>query len=226
MGTDNDKKINSFYVTDRTIGFDNGATATVNATTVPVSNTITSISTTIGYSTKDNFDDILVKANVKPNVNPEVKTMLTRDDHDGKLVAKFYKDGFLQSTKKLIPDIKDVRIYNNCAIVVEFMDGTTEKAVVHQCDEFSVEQGISICITKKLVGGSSIYNKLIDRAIKVMLKNDGEKTERAIAEEKRKEHKKRKDEKRARREAARREKNIDEQKEAYIRAWKEIGIGG
>lgn len=106
------------------------------------------------------------------------------------------------------------------------MDGTTEKAVVHQCDEFSVEQGISICITKKFVGGSSIYNKLIDRAIKVMLKNDGEKTERAIAEEKRKEHKKRKDEKRARREAARREKNIDEQKEAYIRAWKEIGIGG
>lgn len=226
MGTNNDKNINSFYATGRTIYFDNGETTTVNATTVPISNTITSISTTIDYSTKDNFDDILVKANVKPDVNPEVKTMLTRDDHDGKLVAKFYKDGFLQSTKKLIPDIKDVRIYNNCAIVVEFMDGTTEKAVVHQCDEFSVEQGISICITKKLVGGSSIYNKLIDRAIKVMLKNDGEKTERAIAEEKRKEHKKRKDEKRARREAARREKNIDEQKEAYIRAWKEIGIGG
>lgn len=228
MGTNNDKNINSFYATGRTIYFDNGetTTATVNATTVPISNTITSISTTIDYSTKDNFDDILVKANVKPDVNPEVKTMLTRDDHDGKLVAKFYKDGFLQSTKKLIPDIKDVRIYNNCAIVVEFMDGTTEKAVVHQCDEFSVEQGISICITKKFVGGSSIYNKLIDRAIKVMLKNDGEKTERAIAEEKRKEHKKRKDEKRARREAARREKNIDEQKEAYIRAWKEIGIGG
>lgn len=228
MGTNNDKNINSFYATDRTIYFDNGATATttVNATTVPISNTITGISTVASYSTKDSLDDILVKANVKPDVNPEVKTMLTRDDHDGKLVAKFYKDGFLQSTKKLIPDIKDVRIYNNCAIVVEFMDGTTEKAVVHQCDEFSVEQGISICITKKLVGGSSIYNKLIDRAIKVMLKNDGEKTERAIAEEKRKEHKKRKDEKRARREAARREKNINEQKEAYIRAWKEIGIGG
>lgn len=226
MGTNNDKNINSFYVTGRTAYFNNDETTTVTTTTVPISNTITGISTVASYSTKDSLDDILVKANVKPDVNPEVKTMLTRDDHDGGLVAKFYKDGFLQSTKKLIPDIKDVRIYNNCAIVVEFMDGTTEKAVVHQCDEFSVEQGISICITKKLVGGSSIYNKLIDRAIKVMLKNDGEKTERAIAEEKRKEHKKRKDEKRARREAARREKNINEQKEAYIRAWKEIGIGG
>lgn len=226
MGTNNDKNINSLYVTGRTAYFNNDETTTVTTTTVPISNTITGISTVASYSTKNSLDDILVKANVKPDVNPEVKTMLTRDDHDGGLVAKFYKDGFLQSTKKLIPDIKDVRIYNNCAIVVEFMDGTAEKAVVHQCDEFSVEQGISICITKKLVGGSSIYNKLIDRAIKVMLKNDGEKTERAIAEEKRKEHKKRKDEKRARREAARREKNIDKQKEAYIRAWKEIGIGG
>lgn len=165
-----------------------------------------------------------MKANVKPDVNPEVKTMLTRDDHDGKLVAKFYKDGFLQSTKKLIPDIKDVRIYNNCAIVVEFMDGTTEKAVVHQCDEFSVEQGISICITKKLVGGSSIYNKLIDRAIRVFLKNDAKRTEKIKIEEERKERKKKNEEKKARREAAKREKSIEAQKEAYVRAWTEINI--
>ena len=228
MGTNNDKNINSFYATDRTIYFDNGetttATTTVNATTVPISNTITSISTTTGYSTKDNLDDILVKANVKPDVDPEVKTMLTRDDHDGKLVAKFYKDGFLQSTKKLIPDIKDVRIYNNCAIIVEFMDGTTEKAVVHQCDEFSVEQGISICITKKLVGGSSIYNKLIDRAIRVFLKNDAKRTEKIKIEEEREERKKKNEEKKARREAAKREKSIEAQKEAYVRAWTEINI--
>lgn len=224
MGTNNDKNINSFYATGRTIYFDNGETTTVNATTVPISNTITSISTTIDYSTKDNFDDILVKANVKPDVNPEVKTMLTRDDYDGKLVAKFYKDGFLQSIKKLIPDIKDVRIYNNCAIVVEFMDGTTEKAVVHQCDEFSVEQGISICITKKLVGGSSIYNKLIDRAIRVLLKNDAKRTEKIKIEEERKERKKKNEEKKARREAAKREKSIEAQKEAYVRAWTEINI--
>lgn len=197
-------------------------TTTAGINTIAGVNTITGISTATSCSIKDNFDDILMKANVKPDVNPEVKTMLTRNDHDGELVAKFYKDGFLQSTKKLIPDIKDVRIYNNCAIVVEFMDGTAEKAVVHQCDEFSVEQGISICITKKLVGGSSIYNKLIDRAIRVFLKNDAKRTEEARAKEDRRERKKKNEEKKARREAAMLEKSIEIQKEAYVRAWTEI----
>lgn len=161
----------------------------------------------------------------KPDVDPEVKSTLTKNSK-GKLCATFYKDGFKTSTKELIPDIKDVIVYNDHVVVVEFVDGTTEKAVLHPEDQFSIEQGISICISKKLVGGSSIYNKLIDRAIKVMINNDAEKTKREQEEEVRKERKKKNDEKKARRKVAQREKYIETQKEAYIRALREVGIGG
>ena len=208
MGTDS--KINGTDRTECTINnlSSNSITATATATATAVK---INISNDWGEPWEEGSD-----------VNPEVKSTLTRDGSDGNLIAKFYKDGFWQSSKKLIPDIKDVMIYNNCAIVVEFMDGTTEKAVVHQCDEFSIEQGISICITKKLVGGSAIYNKLIDRALKVMLKNDAKRTEEARIKEEHKERKKKNEEKKARREAAKREKIIEAQKEAYVRAWTEI----
>lgn len=214
--------------------FQTGTTSCANSSRIIATNTLPTIdTTTVGINTItancsinditiDALDNILVKANKKSDVDPETKTVLTKNDHNGKLVAKFYEDGFYQFSKELIPDIEDVKIYNNCAIVVKFMDGTTEKAVVHQCDEFSIEQGISICITKKLVGGSSIYNKLIDRAIRVFLKNDAKRTEEARAKEDRRERKKKNEEKKARREAAMREKSIEIQKEAYVRAWTEI----
>lgn len=169
----------------------------------------------------------------EPEVDPEVKSTLTTrcvfENGVGaykKIYAKFYKDGFRTSEKELIPDIKNVIVHNNHAVIVEFVDGTTEKAVLHPEDQFSVEQGISICITKKLVGGSSIYNKLIDRAIKVMINNDAEKTKREQEDEARKERKKKNDEKKARRKAAKREEYIETQKEAYIRALREVGVGG
>ena len=166
----------------------------------------------------------IAKNDKKPEVDPEVKSTLTKNNK-GKLCATFYKDGFKTSTKELIPDIKDVIVHNSCVVIVEFTDGTSEKAVLHPCDEFSVEQGISICITKKLVGGSSIYNKLINRAIKVMINNDAEKTKREQEEEARKERKKKNDEKKARRKAAKREEYIEAQKEAYVRALREVGMG-
>ena len=161
----------------------------------------------------------------EPEVDPEVKSTLTKNNK-GKLCATFYKDGFKTFTKELIPDIKNVIVHNNHAVIVEFVDGTTEKAVLHPEDQFSVEQGISICITKKLVGGSSIYNKLIDRAVKVMINSDAERTKKQIEDEARKERKKKNDEKKARRKAAKREEYIETQKEAYIRALREVGIGG
>lgn len=169
----------------------------------------------------------------EPEVDTEVKSTLTTrcvfENGVGgykELYAKFYKDGFRTSEKELIPDIKNVIIHNNHAVIVEFVDGTTEKAVLHPEDQFSVEQGISICITKKLVGGSSIYNKLIDRAVKVMINSDAERTKKQIEDEARKERKKKNDEKKARRKAAKREEYIETQKEAYIRALREVGVGG
>ena len=161
----------------------------------------------------------------EPEVDPETKSTITKNQRNN-LVANFYEDGFKNSCKELIPDIKDVTVHQNRIVIVEFVDGTTEKAVLHPSDQFSVEQGISICITKRLVGGSSIYNKLIDRAVKVMINRDEERTKKQVEEEARKERKKKNDEKKARRKAAKREEYIETQKEAYIRALREVGIGG
>ena len=206
MGNDS-CKINGIYMVDGYFvdGWSTGSASYSNSTGVTGTVTIT-------------------ENDKKPEVLPEVKSTLTKNNK-GKLCATFYKDGFKTSTKELIPDIKDVIVHNNCVVIVEFTDGTSEKAVLHPCDEFSVEQGISICITKKLVGGSSIYNKLINRAIKVMINNDAEKTKREQEEEARKERKKKNDEKKARRKAAKREEYIETQKEAYIRALREVGMG-
>lgn len=206
MGTDS-CKINGIYMVDGCFvdGWSTGSASYSNSTGVTGTVTIT-------------------ENDKKPEVDPEVKSTLTKNNK-GKLCATFYKDGFKTSTKELIPDIKDVIVHNSCVVIVEFTDGTSEKAVLHPCDEFSVEQGISICITKKLVGGSSIYNKLINRAIKVMINNDAEKTKREQEEEARKERKKKNDEKKARRKAAKREEYIEAQKEAYVRALREVGMG-
>lgn len=214
------------------------STSGINSNNICFGNTttadITTGSLTIGTET-DGLVSILEAFDKKkePEVDPEVKSTLTTrcvfENGVGvykELYAKFYKDGFRTSEKELIPDIKNVIVHNNHAVIVEFVDGTTEKAVLHPEDQFSVEQGISICITKKLVGGSSIYNKLIDRAIKVMINNDAEKTKREQEDEARKERKKKNDEKKARRKAAKREEYIETQKEAYIRALREVGVGG
>lgn len=158
----------------------------------------------------------------KPDVDPEVKSTL--DKWGKKLYATFYKDGYKTTSKELTPDIKDVIVYNNKVVAVEFADGTTEKAVLHPDDKFSIEQGISICITKKLVGGSAIYNKLMERALKVKKAVDDAKEQEAADEYARKERAKKWAAKRAARNAKKREDYINLQKEAYLRALAEFNM--
>lgn len=69
-------------------------------------------------------------------------------------------------------DIVDVKVIEEKAIIVSFADGTNEKATLDKEDKFNLEQGISICITKKLLeekcrNGSNLYNKIVKRAEKV-----------------------------------------------------------
>ena len=158
----------------------------------------------------DSYGDLVDAINKiqekKPDVEPEVKSTINLIGN--KLFAYFYKDGFKTSQKELIPDIKDVTVHKDRVVIVEFVDGTTEKAVLHPDDNFSIEQGVSICITKRLIGGSAVYNKLIDRAMKIMKKNrlaeEKEKQEKEI----RKERAKKYAAKKAARRAAKREEYI------------------
>lgn len=157
----------------------------------------------------------------KPDVDPTTKTEMVYK-HGG-IYVKHYKDGFFKKERHIMPDITDVRVYDN-TVVVMFSDKTKTNAVLDSVDTFSVEQGISVCITKKLLGeeGSSIYNKLINRGLKVIKHK-----EKAAEDEK----KKKEDEKKARelkkaraqrRKEKKREESISVQAEAIKRAFASI----
>lgn len=166
----------------------------------------------------------LLPFNVETEVPIETKTFIDVDNEN--IIAKIYKDGFASKTVAIMPDIIDVHISENKVVIVTFADGTTEKALLSKNDVFSLEQGISICITKKILqdkcgAGSSMYNKIIKRALNVIKSKEAK--SKAILEEKKKreqaEHKAR--EKRAKQEKAKRERQIEIQKEAYLRAMRE-----
>ena len=128
------------------------------------------------------------------------------------------------------PEIKDVKIIVPDKVVeVTFADGTKEKSVCKEPDVFSLESAISICISKKIMGGSSAYNNAIKRGMKVYenkLKEEAaEKAEQERIEKKRAKrlaYKESRVAKRAeeenQRKAREREEQIEIQKEAYLRA--------
>ena len=157
----------------------------------------------------------------------EAKTVVFSDfNNDLAAVAKLNNNIVF---RRIMPDIKDVRI-NNEVVVVEFCDGTSEKATLSEEDTFNFEQGISICITKKLLSmmcpnGSGLYNKIIKRAISVYnnrLHNEATVLKKEKDEAERRERKRKKiEKKRAKREMKEREKQIEIHKEAYLRAMRE-----
>jgi hypothetical protein len=190
------------------------------------SNTVSAIKGTIGtldacYASVDIRDDISNRINEieqkvkEPEVDPAMKTNIVCRDNI--LYVKHYKDGFFKSERKLLPDIVDVRVYGNTVLVM-FADKTNESAVLDSEDEFSLEQGISICITKKLLGedGHALYNKLIERAFKVIKKNE------AAAEAKKKQQKEKQEEHELKKVRAqhRKEKKLEESINAQAEAIK------
>lgn len=85
---------------------------------------------------------------------------------------------------ELIPDIRNIKVveskqksnkHNNAGsitktVIAEFVDGTTTKAVTAPDDVFSLETGIGICLTKRIldeldVSGHSVYNRLVEYAM-------------------------------------------------------------
>lgn len=123
------------------------------------------------------------------------------------------------------------QIVPNKVVEVTFADGTKEKSVCSELDTFSLESAISICISKKIMGGSSAYNSAVKRGIKVyedkQKREDAEKAEQERIEKKRAKrlaYKKRRSVKRAeeekQRKAKEREEQIAIQMEAYMRAMK------
>ena len=174
------------------------------------------------------------KTLVKENkANKEIRTKMYVED--GIIKAKFFKDGTPTGGSNIMCDIADVAVIEKNdrpkVVIVTFADKTKEKAVLADDDTYSLEQGISICLMKKLLGketsfGGSLYNKLIKRAMDVMEENKKAaadavakaEADKAKAEKQAKKQK----ERREKYEAVAREYEIGIQAEAYVRAYNQI----
>lgn len=86
-----------------------------------------------------------------------------------------------------IPEIREVRSFNDKTTVVFFTDGTKETAVCSDEDTYSLEQGITVCLAKKACDGK--YNQIVYKAAKQY--RDRVKAHREEEEKKKKEHEER-----------------------------------
>lgn len=130
-------------------------------------------------------------------------------------------------TMTKIPVIKDVNILvENKVVEVAFEDKTKEKAVCLEPDTFDLERAISICLAKKVMGGSSAYNNAVKKGLKVydnkIKQEAADKKEKERIEKKRAKLKAYKQRRKERKVAEENERQIEIQKEAYIRAMKKL----
>lgn len=111
------------------------------------------------------------------------------------------------------------------ATKMTFTDDTVTTAVAQPGDEFSKEVGMMVCIMKYIFGDKS-YNNMFRKWIKKDEHRKKEAEKSAAEKRERAEIKKRQVEKEAKRKAKRteqaREREIEIQKEAYIRAMREL----
>lgn len=120
--------------------------------------------------------------------------------------------------------ITDVKVLApNKVVEVTFGDGRKEKAVCAEGDVFNMETAISICITKYVIGGSSAYNTAVKQGMKFyadkMIKEQKEKEEKERIEKKRAKRQAKREAYFKRKAAAEMERQIEIQKQAYIRAF-------
>lgn len=119
-------------------------------------------------------------------------------------------------------EITSYKVFNNKVVVTTFDDGSIEKSVCDDEDNFCLETGLSICILKHMYGGSGAYNRMIRAIIKKQEDSDKAEAKREEEENNRKLAKEKSKAKKARK---RKEKQIEIFKEALIRANKEIKDG-
>lgn len=203
-----------------------------NYNTVTINNPYKPVKIAIENSNKESEDKKVTETKKQPRMFYNAQTMY-----------KSYRTIRYGTSKKdsiyIMPEISDVRHITNkdnvVGVEVKFADNTKQKAICSPNDTFNLEQGISICLFKKILEdglvavkelrkgrGTSIYNKLVNHAIKVMERRikAEEETEKKEAERKLKEQrfiekKRRAEERKAKRES---EQRINEMAEAIRRS--------
>lgn len=66
------------------------------------------------------------------------------------------------------PPIQRVITHNDRVVIVKFADGSFTKAVCSPNDKFDIDVGITVCLLKKVLGGTNEYNNLIRKIHKQM----------------------------------------------------------
>lgn len=148
-----------------------------------------------------------------------------------KIIAHLFEDGVEKRSTNL-PEITDIKVYHSkdgAALLVTFGDNSFVTAVTRGSDEYSLENGLSICLAKKLLGdkcggwtySNNVYNKWMEHALKTVTNLEKKKEEAKKKEEEHKRFLEKVAEKKRRRAERRKQKAIEIQKEAYLRAMQE-----
>ena len=141
----------------------------------------------------------------------------------------FHRDKISVALKevKIITNEEDVAI----GVKITFENGDVQKAICSEDDVFNLEYGITICLLKQFLGAlgstnaSRDYNNMVRDVLKqyekqelAKLEEEEKKAQIEYRRAKRAEKKRRRAERKA---AAERERQIEIQKEAYLRAMQE-----
>lgn len=173
------------------------------------------------YASTSYVASAIKEATKKPEVRPEQRSSL---EIKGRVIAKFYKDGFFTDGKDLIPAIKSVEVFNENTVKVTFVNGNVQKSTAQKGDVFSLEDGLLRCIVKEMIGkeGTAVLSKLLAYATDVYNKAEADKKKKAEEEEKKRitteKNRKKLQKHWEKKRAMEREKRIQEMAEAIVRA--------
>ena len=118
-------------------------------------------------------------------------------------------------------------------VLVEFENGDKQKAIVQYGDLYDYETGVAICLFKELLcriteekaeRGTYLFNKLVKNALKSQKKFEEEQRKEEELQSLIKHRRDKRFEKKKKRAEKEIERQIEIQKEAYIRACKELGV--
>lgn len=99
-------------------------------------------------------------------VEPSYDRCVTNTDYTTMAYIKAYVDKYVEN---MFDKIKDYKVYEKTTIVL-FSDGTKETVVCCDKDTFDVEQGIIMCVIKRMFGDK--YKKSVKSIIKAKTLNE------------------------------------------------------
>ena len=99
-------------------------------------------------------------------VEPSYDRCVTNTDYTTMAYNKAYMDKYVEN---MFDKIKDYKVYEKTTIVF-FSDGTKETVVCCDKDNFDIEQGITMCVIKRMFGDK--YKKSVKSIIKAKTLNE------------------------------------------------------